>query len=63
MFSAVSERICWRVRGTLPKLAGMCKNPPVDVDSPAVAELMADVAVAVSRRVGWWRSARSHPWR
>jgi hypothetical protein len=29
----------------------MCKNPQVDVDSPAVAELMADVAAAVSRRV------------
>jgi hypothetical protein len=32
-------------------LAGMCKNPQVDIDSPAVAELVADVAAAVSRRV------------
>ena len=31
-------------------LAGMCKNPQVDMDGPAVAELMADVAAAVSRR-------------
>ena len=31
-------------------LAGMCKNPQVDIDGPAVAELMADVAAAVSRR-------------
>ena len=30
----------------------MCKNPQVDIDGPAVAELMADVAAAVSRRVG-----------
>jgi hypothetical protein len=29
----------------------MCKNPQVDMDGPAVAELMADVAAAVSRRV------------
>ena len=28
----------------------MCKNPQVDMDGPAVAELIADVAVAVSRR-------------
>jgi hypothetical protein len=28
----------------------MCKNPQVDTDGPAVAELMADVAAAVSRR-------------
>ncbi|MGO8892828.1 MAG: PucR family transcriptional regulator [Streptosporangiaceae bacterium] len=28
----------------------MCKNPQVDIDGPAVAELMADVAAAVSRR-------------
>jgi hypothetical protein len=28
----------------------MCKNPQVDMDGPAVAELMADVAAAVSRR-------------
>jgi DNA-binding PucR family transcriptional regulator len=32
-------------------LAGMCKNPQVDIDGPAVAELVADVAAAVSRRV------------
>ena len=32
-------------------LAGMCKNPQVDIDGPAVGELMADVAAAVSRRV------------
>jgi hypothetical protein len=31
-------------------LAGICKNPQVDMDGPAVAELMADVAAAVSRR-------------
>src|SRR5271166_4791212 len=31
-------------------LAGMCKNPQVDMDGPAVAALMADVAAAVSRR-------------
>jgi len=30
--------------------AGMCKNPQVDVDSIAVAELMADVAAAVARQ-------------
>jgi hypothetical protein len=30
----------------------MYKNPQVDMDGPAVAELMADVAAAVSRRVG-----------
>jgi PucR C-terminal helix-turn-helix domain/GGDEF-like domain len=30
--------------------AGMCKNPQVDMDRPAVAELVADVAAAVSRR-------------
>ena len=33
-------------------VAGMCKNPQVDIEGPAVAELMADVAAAVSRRVG-----------
>ena len=32
-------------------LGGVCKNPQVDMDSPAVAELVADVAAAVSRRV------------
>jgi hypothetical protein len=31
-------------------LAGMCKNPQVDMDSPPVVELLADVAAAVSRR-------------
>src|SRR6266516_6796940 len=31
-------------------LAGMCKTPQVDMDGPAVAELVADVAAAVSRR-------------
>ena len=31
-------------------LAGMCKNPQVDMDDPAVAELMADVAAAVGCR-------------
>ncbi len=34
----------------LGMLAGMCKNPQVDIDGPAVAELVADVAAAVSRR-------------
>jgi PucR C-terminal helix-turn-helix domain/GGDEF-like domain len=29
----------------------MCKNPQVDIDGAAVAELMADVAAAVSRQV------------
>ena len=29
----------------------MCKNPQVDMDRPAVAELMADVAAAAGRRV------------
>jgi DNA-binding PucR family transcriptional regulator len=32
-------------------LAGMCKNPQVDIDGPAVTGLVADVAAAVSRRV------------
>ena len=31
-------------------LAGMCKNPRVGMDDPAVAELMADVAATVGRR-------------
>jgi len=31
-------------------IAGMCKNPQVDMDGPAVAELVAGVATAVSRR-------------
>ena len=30
--------------------AGMCKNPQVDMDGPAVSELIADVAAAVSGR-------------
>ncbi len=30
--------------------AGMCKNPQVDIDGPAVAGLVADVAAAVGRR-------------
>jgi hypothetical protein len=34
----------------LGMLAGMCKNPQVDINGPAVAELMAGVAAAVSRR-------------
>src|SRR5712691_301956 len=29
----------------------MCENPQVDMDGPAVAELMGDVAAAVARRV------------
>src|SRR5690348_18101534 len=32
-------------------VSGVCKNPQVDTDGPAVAALMADVAAAVSRRV------------
>jgi DNA-binding PucR family transcriptional regulator len=32
-------------------LAGMCKNPQVDIDDPAVAQLVADVAAAVGRGV------------
>src|SRR5207302_11278921 len=31
-------------------LVGMCKNPHVNTDGRAVAELVADVAAAVSRR-------------
>ena len=34
----------------LPKLARLCKNPQVDTDGPGVAELMARVAVTVSRQ-------------
>ena len=30
--------------------AGLCKNPQVDIDGPAVSELIADVAAAVSGR-------------
>src|SRR5580658_8054758 len=29
----------------------MCENPQVDIDGPAVAELVADVAAAVSRQI------------
>ena len=29
----------------------MCENPHVDMDRPAVAELMADVSAALARRV------------
>jgi DNA-binding PucR family transcriptional regulator len=36
---------------TLGKRSGMCKNPQVDMDRPAAAELIADVAGAVTRRV------------
>src|ERR1700734_4110386 len=32
-------------------LVGVCKNPQVDIDGAAVAELMASVAATVSRRV------------
>jgi hypothetical protein len=39
------------MRAALPKLAGICKNPQVDKDGPAVAELMARVAATVSRQV------------
>jgi DNA-binding PucR family transcriptional regulator len=35
----------------LGKRAWMCKNPQVDIDRPAAAELMADVAAAVGRQV------------
>src|SRR6201993_3916203 len=38
-------------RRLLPKLAGVCKNPQVDMDGPAVAEVMACVAATVSRQV------------
>jgi len=34
----------------LRKLAGICKNPQVDIDRLAVAELMSEVAAAVARR-------------
>src|SRR5580704_18712660 len=37
-----------RARGRMH--AGMCKNPHVNTDGGAVAELVADVAAAVSRR-------------
>ena len=39
-----------RYQWPLGMLAGMCKNPQVEIDGPAVAELMASVAAAVSRR-------------
>jgi adenylate kinase family enzyme len=35
----------------LRNLAGVCENPQVDLDRPAVAELMSEVAAAVTRRV------------
>ena len=35
----------------LRNLTGVCKNPQVDMDRPAVAELMSEVAAAVTRRV------------
>ena len=35
----------------LGKVAGMCENPQVETDGPAVAELMGDVAAAVARHV------------
>jgi adenylate kinase family enzyme len=35
----------------LRNLAGVCENPQVDMDRPAVAELMSEVAAAVTRRV------------
>jgi hypothetical protein len=34
----------------LPKLAGLCKNPQVDMDGPGVTELMTRVAETVSRQ-------------
>ncbi len=40
----------WALPLPLGIFAGMCKNPQVDTDGPAVAELVTDVAVAVSRR-------------
>ena len=36
---------------TAARLGELCKNPQVDVDCPAVAELMASVAAAVNHRV------------
>lgn|GEM_PF-132154 len=44
------ERLAARPDLHLGMLAGMCNNPHVDIDGPAVAELVADVAAAVSRR-------------
>ncbi|HEX4396201.1 MAG TPA: adenylate kinase [Trebonia sp.] len=35
----------------LRNLAGVCENPQVDMDRPAVAELMSEAAAAVTRRV------------
>ncbi len=37
-------------RSSIGKIAGMCENPHVDMDRPAVAEL-ADVSAALARRV------------
>ena len=36
---------------SLPRTSEICKTPQVDMDAPAVAELMANVAATVSRRV------------
>ncbi len=40
------------VRDRLPlgRCSGICKNPQVEIDRPAVADLVADVAAAVARR-------------
>jgi hypothetical protein len=35
----------------LPKTPEVCKTPQVEMDAPAVAELMANVAATVSRQV------------
>ncbi len=45
---AASSEVCPQLH--LGMLAGMCKNPQVDIDGPVVAGLVADVAAAVSRR-------------
>jgi hypothetical protein len=39
-----------RYRLDLGRCSGMCKNPRVEMDRPAVAELVADVAAAVAGR-------------
>ena len=36
---------------SIGKIAGMCENAHVDMNRPAVAELMADVSAALARRV------------
>ena len=41
----------WPVSLPLRNLTGVCENPQVDMDRPAVAELMSEVAAAVTRRV------------